>query len=60
MKAIRHNIAAIALALHAGRVGSMTHQNVPYQIWDLQGRVVAVERFRHRTIATLSGRQPRN
>jgi hypothetical protein len=26
-------------------VGSMTHQNVPYQIWDLKGRIVAVERL---------------
>ena len=26
-------------------VGSMTHQNVPYQIWDLKGRIVAVEKL---------------
>lgn len=26
-------------------VGSMTHQSVPYQIWDLKGRIVAVERL---------------
>jgi len=26
-------------------VGSMTHQNLPYQIWDLKGRIVAVEKL---------------
>ena len=26
-------------------VGSMTHQNVPYQIWDLKGRILAVEKL---------------
>ena len=26
-------------------IGSMTHQNVPYQIWDLKGRIVAVEKL---------------
>jgi|SRR5579862_8214712 len=26
-------------------VGSMTHQNVPYQIWDLKGRIIAVEKL---------------
>ena len=26
-------------------VGSMTHQSVPYQIWDLKGRIVAVEKL---------------
>jgi hypothetical protein len=24
-------------------VGSMTHESVPYQIWDLKGRIVAVK-----------------
>ena len=26
-------------------VGSMTHESVPYQIWDLKGRIVAVEKL---------------
>jgi hypothetical protein len=26
-------------------VGSMTNQSVPYQIWDLKGRIVAVEKL---------------
>lgn len=26
-------------------LGSMTHENVPYQIWDLKGRIVAVEKL---------------
>ncbi|HLY05156.1 MAG TPA: hypothetical protein VKR31_05360 [Rhizomicrobium sp.] len=26
-------------------VGSMTHENAPYQIWDLKGRIVAVEKL---------------
>lgn len=26
-------------------VGSMTHQSAPYQIWDLKGRIVAVEKL---------------
>ena len=27
-------------------VGSMSHENVPYQIWDLKGRIVAVDKLR--------------
>jgi len=26
-------------------VGSMTHESVPYQIWDLKGRIAAVEKL---------------
>jgi hypothetical protein len=29
-------------------VGSMTHQSVPYQIWDLKGRIVAVNTLQTR------------
>lgn len=29
-------------------VGSMTHENVPYQIWDLKGRIIAVEKLQVR------------
>ena len=40
----RNMDAATILALGVP-VGSMTHENVPYQIWDLKGRIIAVEKL---------------
>lgn len=42
--AARNMDAATILALGLP-VGSMTHENAPYQIWDLKGRIVAVDKL---------------
>src|SRR5215472_16331688 len=39
------NLDAASLLTLGVPVGSMTHENVPYQIWDLKGRIVAVEKL---------------
>ena len=39
------NMDAATLLTLGVPVGSMTHENVPYQIWDLKGRIVAVEKL---------------
>ena|SRR5215469_13637413 len=39
------NMDAATILLLGVPVGSMTHENVPYQIWDLKGRIIAVEKL---------------
>lgn len=39
------NMDAATLLTLGVPVGSMTHENVPYQIWDLKGRLVAVDKL---------------
>lgn len=39
------NMDAATLLTLGIPIGSMTHENVPYQIWDLKGRIVAVEKL---------------
>lgn len=39
------NMDAATLLTLGVPVGSMTHENVPFQIWDLKGRIIAVEKL---------------
>lgn len=42
---IARNIDAATVFTLGFPVGSMSHENVPYQIWDLKGRIVAVDKL---------------
>jgi starvation-inducible outer membrane lipoprotein len=42
------NMDAATLLTLGVPVGSMTHENVPYQSWDLKGRIIAVQNLQAR------------